>query len=264
MLEPLMCIAVIFAAMLFLWSPILERMEMRVWSVYRLYGALGSPLRVISQALACFSFGMKITGMSLYAPNALTGTLGAVKFKFSRSSPLHAVGRLFHAFAPLLVGAILVNVVLSLPDRMPEAGTLPFYSWVCAGVRETAKALLELVIGGWLGLGVCFLMSAVALQALPIVRDIHIRLWGLAVVALVLAGILVGLDIIQAKFIPRYWDLNDYLGITLDAIEHTLWLGVLGFYAVAVLAVIGALLFVAVPAVCAYVIDFIRGARGGL
>lgn len=264
MLEPLVCLVAISAAMLFLWSRSLEKMEMRVWDVYRFYGVFGSPYRVLSQAAACFAFGMKITGMTLYAPNALTGTLGTVKFMYSRTSPLHAVGRLLHAFAPLIVGAILVNVFLSLPDRMPDAGSLPFYSWVWGSVRETATALLELVLSGWIGLGVVFLMSAVALQAVPTIRDTYITLGGLGVVALVLGGCLVGLDIVQAQFIPRGMALHYYLGNALDAIERTLWLGVLGFYAVAVLAVIGAILFVAVPAGCVYAFAFVRGARGDL
>ena len=63
-----------------------------VFPFYAATGVLGTPIHELGHVLACWMFGLKITQIRLYSPDAATGRLGYVAFTYRPSSTVHAVG----------------------------------------------------------------------------------------------------------------------------------------------------------------------------
>lgn len=268
MLDVLIGIIALPTAIIWLWNRVLVGMNAFVWDAYRYTGIIGTPIHEASHALACLLFGMKIQRIVLYAPNPLTGTLGYVTFLYRANSITHAVGRVVQGVAPMITAAALMFLLMDIGSTMPKPGSVTLWSWVVSGGQTTLRNAGELFFSGWSGAGLVLLASLMALHLIPSVSDVQVSLGGLFVVLLVTGLTLLGLDLLQANAIAlgidRFMGVDLYLygGIALDAIEHILWMGVLGVTATLVMAIIGSLLVVLLPSILHYAVNFVRGARG--
>ena len=270
MLEVLIGLIVVPTALICGWNWVLVRMNPYVWDIYRYTGLVGTPLHELSHALTCLVFKMRIHKIALYAPNALTGTLGFVRFSYRPHSPLHAMGRLFQGVAPMITGSFLMIWLLDLGDALGSPLNASLLSWIWGSAVATANNAGELFVSGWQGALLVTWLAVVALHLIPSVSDIQISLAGLAGVLFVVAVFLLALDFVQANAVAfgianvAKVDLAHYLGAMLDFVERALWMGVLGVTATMVMAFCGSMMVVVVPAVIWYARDFVRGARGSL
>ena len=268
MLEVLVGLIVVPTALIYAWNWALVRMNPYVWDIYRYTGLLGTPLHELSHALMCVIFRMRIQRIALYAPNALTGTLGFVRFSYRPHSPLHAMGRLFQGVAPMITASLLMIWLLDLRNALGSPLDASLLSWIWGSAVATANNAGELFVSGWQGALLVTWLAVLALHLIPSVSDIQISLAGLAGLLLVLAVFLLALDFIQANAVAfgvakvASVDLAYYLGWMLDSVERALWMGVMGVTATMLMAFCGSIMVVVVPAVIWYARDFVRGARG--
>lgn len=270
MLEVLIGLIVIPTAMIWLWNRVLVSMNALVWDAYRYTGIIGTPIHELSHAAACVLFGMRLQKVSLYSPNPLTGTLGYVQFAYNPRSGIHALGRAVQGMAPLITSTVALILVFSLGDSMANPGSVPLHAWVMDSVWVTASSASEMFFSGLVGASVVIGMAVLALHLIPSVSDIQVSLGGLFVVLVAAVFLLVGLDFIQTNAHQlgvdslMGLDLHYYMGVTLDWLESILWMGVLGVTATVVMALLGSVLIVILPAVIGYVFGFLRGARGAV
>jgi len=144
MLEVLLAIIVLPSLIIWAFNLVLIRMNVYVWDAYRYTGIIGTPLHELSHAAACLLFRMKILKVVLYAPNAITGQLGYVKFAYREHSIIHAIGRVVQGIAPLITGSILLIWSLDLARKMPDPGSAHMLSWVASSAVVTLEGLREL------------------------------------------------------------------------------------------------------------------------
>lgn len=268
MLEVLIGLIVLPTTLILVWNWVLSKMNTLVWDAYRYTGVIGAPVHELSHALMCLVFGMKIMRVRLYAPNALTGTLGYVRFAYNTYSPFHALGRMFQGVAPMITASLILIYALDLTAGIGRPGDLSLLGWVWQSAVITGQSAAELLFSGWKGALLAMVLAILALHLIPSVSDIQVTLGGLGMILLSFVALLVGLDFIQANGsvfgIDSVFDVDVsyYLGVALDAIESFLWLGVLGVTGTVVMALIGSTAIIVLPALAWYVRDFIRGAKG--
>jgi hypothetical protein len=65
---------------------------------------LGTPVHELGHALFCVIFMHRIEEIQLFNPDPVTGTLGFVYHKWSRSNPYQVLGNLFIGIGPVLLG----------------------------------------------------------------------------------------------------------------------------------------------------------------
>ncbi len=268
MLEVLIGLIIVPTALIYAWNWVLVRMNPYVWDIYRYTGLLGTPLHELSHALMCLVFRMRILRIALYAPNALTGTLGYVKFLYRPHSPLHALGRLFQGVAPMITASVLMIWLLDLSSELQSPMNASLVSWIWGSAQATAHNAGELFVSGWQGALLVAWLAILALHLIPSVSDIQISLAGLAGVVLVIAVMLLTLDFIQGNAVAfgieqvASVEVAYYLGWMLDRLEHILWMGVMGVTATMFMALCGSIMIVMLPGMIWYMKDFVRGARG--
>lgn len=270
MLEVMVGLIVIPTAIIWVWNRVLISMNSFVWDAYRYTGIVGTPIHELSHAVACVLFGMKILDVSLYSPNPLTGTLGYVRFSYRPHSGIHALGRVVQGMAPMITSAVLLILVFSLGDEMGRPGSMPLHVWVWDSVRVTASSAGEVFFSGWEGALLVVGMSLLALHLIPSVSDIQVSLGGLFLVLAIVICLLIGLDFLQASAAQAGFatvmgvDIHYYMGVALDWVEAALWMGVLGATATVVMALLGSLLVIILPATLWYARLFFKGARGNV
>ena len=268
MLEVLIGLIVVPTSLIWAWNWVLVRMNPYIWDIYRYTGLLGTPLHELSHALMCLLFRMRIQRIALYAPNALTGMLGYVKFQYRPHSPMHALGRLFQGIAPMITTSVLMIWLLDLGDALGSPLDASLLSWIWGSAVATAQNAGEMFVSGWGGALLVTWLAVVALHLIPSVSDIQISLAGLAGVLFVVAVFLLALDFVQANAVAfgianvAEVNLAYYLGRMLDLVERILWMGVMGVTATMLMALCGSIMVVVVPAMVWYARDFVRGARG--
>lgn len=268
MLQVLIGLIVIPTAIIWLWNKVLTRMNTLVWDAYRYTGIVGTPIHELSHAMACFIFGMKIQRIALYAPNALTGNLGYVRFSYRKGSAWHTLGRVVQGVAPLITAAVGLVLVFDLPDLMGSPGTVPLWVWVWESVLATLDAAGAMLVSGWEGAILVTVLAVLALHLIPSVSDIQISLGALVSIILFFAVALLAADLIQGNIDRLGFEstvadqVHYYLGLVLDVIERILWMGVLGVTAALVMALLGSTVIVILPALIRFARDWVRGVRG--
>ncbi|MDI2144987.1 hypothetical protein KBJ94_23335 [Pseudomonas sp. ITA] len=158
-----------------------------VFPFYAVTGVLGTLIHELGHVLACWMFGLKITQIRLYSPDAATGRLGYVAFTYRPSSTVHAVGLVVQGVAPIFMAFLLFEFLFPFN---PTVAT-----WGGSGIDGTV--FLEGVAGAWTlgygnfcagGMGPLWSLSAliIAMHCIPSWADIRLALRG-GVVLLVIA-----------------------------------------------------------------------------
>ncbi len=158
-----------------------------VFPFYAVTGVLGTPIHELGHVLACWMFGLKITQIRLYSPDAATGRLGYVAFTYRPSSTVHAVGLVVQGVAPIFMAFLLFEFLFPLNPAVAPWGDSGF----------DGSVFLEGVVGAWTlvygnlcagGMGAVWSMSAliIAMHCIPSWADIRLALRG-GVVLLVIA-----------------------------------------------------------------------------
>lgn len=158
-----------------------------VFPFYAVTGVLGTPIHELGHVLACWLFGLKITQIRLYAPDAATGRLGYVAFTYRPSSTVHAVGLMVQGVAPIFMAFLLFEFLFPFNPTVAP--------WGDSGID--GSIFLEGVAGAWTlgygnlcagGMSPLWSMSAliIAMHCIPSWADIRLALRG-GVVLLVIA-----------------------------------------------------------------------------
>lgn len=244
-----------------LWHLVLARMSPRVWSMYQITGAVGVPVHELAHVIACLLFGLRITGMALYAPDPVTGSLGYVHFRYHPTSPRQVLGLLIQGVAPLLLGGGITLWALHLPVAapLPEQGIGGVCRWGMSTAGSVIEALVTLAGGGPLGaLGAAFVLL-ISLHSIPSYADVRLGLRGAILVGLAAA---LGVGLVQVLHMGG-WPGGKAVGAALQGvqavIEEGLWLALSGAVAVVTLAVFAGVLLLVIPASILQVAALIRG-----
>lgn len=245
-----------------LWHLVLARMSPRVWGMYRITGAVGVPVHELAHVIACLLFGLRITGMALYAPDPVSGSLGYVHFRYHPTSPRQVVGLLIQGVAPLLMGGGIALWVLLLKVDLvpPDQSLVGVCRWGISTAGSVIEALVTLAGGGPLGaLGAAFVLL-ISLHSIPSYADVRLGLRGAILVGLA-AALVVGL--VQVLHMGG-WPGGIAVGAALQGvqavIEKGLWLALSGAVTVVTLAVFAGVLLLVIPASILQVAALIRGA----
>lgn len=216
--------------------------------MYRITGAVGTPIHELAHAAMCVLFGLRITGMSLYRPRTKDGCLGYVEFSFNPVKIRHQIGCIVQGVAPLIAGGAIVSLVLepfSL-DLRPDPNLVSILAWMLAVGGETVAMLAVLFTSTPIGPLWALLLVAVCLHAIPSVADISISLTSVitltvfVLVFIIAFQFLTGLELSDARdaslvLYPAMW------------LETALWWLLSASVTVVVLAVLGSLMLVIMP-----------------
>jgi len=264
-IELFLCLLLVPTLVIFLWEKLVSRFSMMSWDVYRVTGLIGTPVHELSHALACLLFGLRITAISLYSPNVITGSLGFVRFSYSPGNLRHALGMAVQGVAPLIVGSLVVVLGLGTQYEVttPNQGVVGIGLWLLQVASVTAHAFLDHAFGGLVGALSAALLLIVAMHAIPSWADIKTGLKGLVLLLILGGSLVIGLEAIWASgasLLGR--DAAGYLLHAAAGVEWALIWALYGAVSVVTLAVAASVIFILVPSTAWYCWDWIRGARG--
>ncbi len=97
---------------------------------------LGTPIHELGHALFCVIFMHKIVKIEFFKPDPLTGTLGYVSHKWSRSNPWQVLGNFFIGIGPVILGCVVLFVVFYF--LIPNSSQA--WDSILAGVKEVDKS----------------------------------------------------------------------------------------------------------------------------
>lgn len=265
MIELFLALLLVPSLVIYLWEKFVSRLSTMSWAVYRATGLIGTPVHEMAHALACLIFGLRITSMSLYSPNTITGSMGFVRFSYSPGNLRHALGMAVQGIAPLIVGSLAVVLGLGVQNEVaaPSQGVVGIAVWLGQVASVTLNALTELVLHGLIEALAAALLLIVALHAIPSWADIKIGLKGLVLLLILGGSLVVGLEAMWASgasLLGR--DAGDYLMRAAAAVEWALIWALFGAVSVVTLAITASVIFILVPSSVWYCWDWIRGARG--
>jgi len=177
-----------------------------------LTGAVGVPVHELSHAGMAILFGMRIRSISLFSPDPASPQLGSVGLSFNPSRISHRVGLFFVGIAPVLVAAVLVEMLLrwvgfwTMPGKMnwgvaalDPAGSTQV---VIGAYRNSLPILLE----GWREALVLFAAASIALHSSPSRADLFMVGRGALFAWLILLAV-----ILPAIAIAEVWTLGSDL-----------------------------------------------------
>lgn len=245
-----------------LWHQVLTRMSPQVWGLYRITGAVGVPVHELAHALACIVFGLRITGMALYSPDPVTGSLGYVHFRYNPASPRQVLGLLVQGVAPLLLGGgiALWGLHLQVTMPLPDQGIAGLCRWGVSTVAGVVEALVALASVGPFGALGAVLVLLISLHAIPSYADVKLGLRGALLVGLA-AALAAGLAEVSHMSL---WPGAAAIGAALlggqAVLEAGLWVALSGALAVVTLAVLAGALLLVLPAAVLRVGSLLRGA----
>lgn len=267
MIELFLGLLLVPSLVIWMWEKLVSRMSMMAWAVYRATGIIGTPIHEMAHALTCLLFGLRITSISLYSPNVITGSMGFVRFRYSPGNIRHAVGMALQGIAPMIAGGLIVVLVLGTDYAVeaPNQGVVGLALWIGQVAMLSLGALLDQATSGLAGALVACLLLMIAMHAIPSWADIKTGLKGLIGVV-VLGGCLVlaveGLWAAGTSLVGA--NGAQYLEKALLGAEWALICAVFGAVSVVTLAVAGSVVFVLAPSTVWYCWDWVRGARGAI
>ncbi len=236
-----------------------------VFPFYAVTGVLGTPIHEMGHVLACWMFGLKITKIRLYAPDAATGRLGYVAFSYRPSSTLHAVGLVVQGVAPIFMAFLLFEYLFPVNPAVAP--------WLDSEIHPSV--FLDGVAGAWslvygnLSTGVTGIVWSlaaliIAMHCIPSWADIRLALRG-GVVLLVIAiaaSFLLKMDIashlpsVVRNGLAHAQSVADAMGMR--ALEWVIYAVTM----VTTVAVAGVVFLLVVPSLVAIVIKRLR--NGGV
>lgn len=265
MIEAFVALVLIPTAVIWTWTRMVAGMSVLAWDAYRYTGLIGTPVHELAHAVSGLLFGLRIQRMSLYAPNAITGELGYVQFRYRIGSLLHALGLAVQGFAPLLAGAVIVTLVLGHQQalELPNRGVGALLVWIGSSVQATVGALLDLLGEGIFRLLSGFVLLMIAMHAIPSTADIRTGIKGALLLGIFLGALsFAGEGLVTLLPYVSDVDLPVLVQRGLIWLEIGMLWSLFGAVSVVTLAVAGSILFILMPATVWYCYDFIRGARG--
>lgn len=232
-----------------------------VFPFYAVTGVLGTPIHELGHVFACWMFGLKITKIRLYSPDAATGRLGYVAFSYRPSSTIHAVGLVVQGVAPIFMAFLLFEFLFPFNPTVAPWANSGFQASVFLGGVEGAWSLVygNLCAGG---MGVLWSLSAliIAMHCIPSWADIRLALRG-GVVLLVIAlavSFLLKLDItshlpsVVRNGLAHAQGVADAMG--LRALEWVIYAVTM----VTTMAVAGVALLLVLPSLCVIFVKRLR------
>ncbi len=75
---------------------------------------LGTPIHELGHAVFCLIFMHKIIEIEFFKPDPVTGTLGYVSHKWSRSNPWQILGNFFIGIGPVILGCVVLLTIFYL------------------------------------------------------------------------------------------------------------------------------------------------------
>lgn len=158
-----------------------------VFPFYAVTGVLGTPIHEMGHVLACWMFGLKITKIRLYSPDAATGRLGYVAFSYRPSSTLNAVGLVVQGVAPIFMAFLLFEYLFPFnPAVVPWVDSDFHPSVFLDGVAGAWSLIYGNLSNGVTGIMWCLSALIIAMHCIPSWADIRLALRG-GVVLLVIA-----------------------------------------------------------------------------
>lgn len=266
MIELLLALLLLPALAIGIWERVVRGMSVRAWGVYRLTGLVGTPIHETSHALCCFLFGMRITGMSLYSPNAVDGVLGYVNFRYSPMSLRHSIGLVVQGIAPLITGAVIVAYGLGIFDLAgaPSQGVMGLLVWMYEVALLSVSQLQAQAFSGIEGLLLAGFLLIVSMHAIPSSADVKLGLKGMAMLSVMALVVVLLAELFSNMQLPFTEEGSD-IGFQASMwIEEGLWVAVFGAVSVVTLAVLASVVFVLLPAALMNAVAFVRGARGAI
>ncbi|HFK2002963.1 TPA: hypothetical protein ACGW3W_002258 [Pseudomonas aeruginosa] len=261
MIWPFLALLLLPTLAITLWHLVLTRMSPRVWGMYRITGMVGVPVHELAHAIACVVFGLRITGMALYAPDPVTGSLGYVHFRYHPTSPRQVLGLLIQGVAPMLLGGGIAMWVLHLPvvGALPDQDIAGMWRWGIDTVWSVLKGIAALASGGTLGALAAAVVLLISLHSIPSYADVRLGLRG-AILVGVPASLVVGLlQIFHVNDGPGRTSIGAALGGFLTVIEAGLWGALSGALAVVTLAVLAGVLLIVLPVAVSATWSLLRG-----
>ncbi len=264
MIELFLALLLIPALTISCWDRLMHRLSANARRVYRLTGLIGVPIHELSHAAVCVLFGMRIKQISFYQFNSETSTMGFVRYRFSPLSLRHAFGLTLQGIAPLVAGILIVTFLIDAYSGFarPASGALPLVLWLADVSGNALSAAYDMASQGPKSLLLLVLAVIVSMHAIPSMADIISGLRGLIMLIIFLALAALGVELFWSyggRFDKQSAAL---LGQVIQYIESALWYALYGAVSMATLSILGGILFILVPGIVLYLVDFIRGARG--
>lgn len=265
MIELFLALLVIPAVTIAIWDRVLQRLPVNARRAYRLTGYIGVPIHELSHAIVCILFRMRIKRISFYQPNsATTGTMGFVDFRYSPLSLRHAIGLAVQGLAPLLAGAALVSMLLNTSEQAspPGAGYMAVLMWVPEVAGGALNSAYQTASSGWWGLGALLLAMIISMHAIPSVADVLLGIRGLIMLVAFSGAAVLMFDVTWLLESQIGAGLTSHLRLLADHVETGLWMAIYAAVTMVMMSIVGGFLLILLPAVGAYIVSYVRGARG--
>lgn len=239
MLALYLTLLVVPACAIFLWERFVVSKVPHAWSLYAATGIIGSPVHELAHVVGCVLFRLPIRKVVLYRPDRATGLMGYVVFAYRPGSWLNHVGMAVQGIAPMMAGAVIAVLALSLVPYAPEDQSLTSMSaWLWTAASTPFPALLALAGKGPVGGVMAVFVVCVSLHAIPSIADMKVG-WNGVVALLLFFLFIAGLSILVFGLdFGAVTHLNVVRELLL-VLEYWLWclaFGVIGIVAIAVSA----------------------------
>jgi hypothetical protein len=216
---------------------------------------LGTPVHELGHVIFCVIFFHRIVAVAFFQPDPVTGTLGYVSHKWSRTNPWQVLGNLFIGIGPVIIGCMVLFGLFYL--LIPESSRV--WEAVSAGMSgingspgigdyldifgSSSLAVARLIftaenLAGWRFWVFCYLSICVASNMRLSMADIKGSLSGIGCVVVIflltnLLGLLTGLG--GENFLPL---TASSLGVVYSLLLLALIMALLGFAAVYIISAI--------------------------
>ena len=145
-----------------------------------LTGVVGVPVHELSHAVTALAMGMRVDRMRLFSPDPMSPQLGFVTVAYNPTNPVHNMGLFLVGLAPLLVGAVLLELGLRHLglSSMPALAMDSLASGWPSDVNDIAVVMAAFVQQSWgipaslLSVLIAWSLICIAMHAAPSMADL--------------------------------------------------------------------------------------------